>query len=162
MFSKRICYDFSKVAINAVKRVFWVIWLTNRVFWVMNTVFRIINRVFCLIWLMLSIFSMFNHPWWQDGTTCIAKYCRIASGFIVTQTLLGCNLPFFVIVVTFESSILSKLLHCLCFVFVFVFVFFGHVMSPRTSDQLSERSHANNISALLCRVWNQKSVNNWV
>ena len=38
--------NLSTVAINAVKRVFWVIWLTNTASWVINKVFWIINRVF--------------------------------------------------------------------------------------------------------------------
>ena len=40
--------------------MFWVIWLTNRVFWVTKKVFWIRNRVFSAIWLMFSIFSIFS------------------------------------------------------------------------------------------------------
>ena len=39
----------------------WVICLTNRVSW-------IINRMFQVICFMLSIFSIFSHPGWQEST----------------------------------------------------------------------------------------------
>ena len=42
------------------RKMFWVIWLTNRVFWVTKKVFWIRNRVFSAIWLMVSIFSIFS------------------------------------------------------------------------------------------------------
>ena len=75
MFSKRACYDFSTDAINAVKRVFWVIWLTNRVFWVMDRVFWVMNIVFlffCLMFSIVSLFSMFSNLGLQDSTICRA------------------------------------------------------------------------------------------
>ena len=68
-------YDFSTVAIN---RVFWVIWLTNRVFWVTKRVFWIIY-IECFkscgvdlfhVLRFLQTYSMFSHPGWQDSTIC--------------------------------------------------------------------------------------------
>ena len=76
---------FSTVAIN---RVFWVIWLTNRVFWVTNRVFWIIY-IECFkscgvdlfhVLRFLQTYSMFSHPGWQDSTICgdlvAAPFCH--------------------------------------------------------------------------------------
>ena len=69
-----LCF-FSTAAIN---RVFWVIWLTNRVFWVTNRVFWIIY-IECFkscgvdlfhVLRFLQTYSMFSHPGWQDSTIC--------------------------------------------------------------------------------------------
>ena len=58
MFSKFLCYNFSTVKINALDKVFWVIWLTNILFWVIT----------CHVLHVLQTYSMFSQPRCLDST----------------------------------------------------------------------------------------------
>ena len=79
--TSRVCYDFSTVAIHAIKRVFWVIWVTNGVFWITNSVLKqkqsvltLLIDVFHLFHVLhvLKTFAMFSNPGLQDFTICRA------------------------------------------------------------------------------------------